>query len=273
MILAGDVGGTKTLLGLFENTEGRPRAIALSAFATLDHDSLPAVVAAFARKTGVPTDAVSAACFGVAGPVIDGNARLTNVPWRINTRDVADRFGWSRVMLLNDLEAMSLAIPVLRKSELHVLQRGEPRPDGHMALIAAGTGLGEAFLAEYGGLAAAGWTDEHQELAILDVQIEVVDHSDRPEVLGDALKEYVGHHEPTRVESSSVPDARVHVMRGLWSRGRRSCALAAYGCAHGAIATMAAREWFATIVGVGFQRRRGTEVAVMREEIGRRRHR
>jgi glucokinase len=146
MILAGDVGGTKTLLGLFENTEGRPRAIAVSAFPTLDHGSLPAIVAAFVRETGVSTEAVSATCFGVAGPVIGRTAPLTNVPWTIDTRDFAHPFGWSRVMLLNDVDAMALAIPVLLESELQVLQRGEPRLDGNMALIAAGTGLGKAFL-------------------------------------------------------------------------------------------------------------------------------
>jgi glucokinase len=151
MILAGDVGGTKTILGLFENAEGRPRAIAVSVFRTLDHDSLPGFVAAFLVETGVSMDAVSAACFGVAGPVSGGRARLTNVPWSIDTRDFVDGFGWSRVMLLNDLEAMACAIPVLLESELHVLQRGEPRLDGHMALIAAGTGLGEAFLHNVNG--------------------------------------------------------------------------------------------------------------------------
>jgi glucokinase len=103
-------------------------------------------VAAFVAETRVSSDVVSAACFGVAGPVISGTARLTNVPWSIDARDVADAFGWSRVMLLNDLEAMAYAIPVLVASELHVLQQGESRRDGHMALIAAGTGLGEAFL-------------------------------------------------------------------------------------------------------------------------------
>ena len=69
----------------------------------------------------------------------------------IDTSDFADGFGWSRVMLLNDLEAMASAIPVLMESELHVLQRGEPLVDGHMALIAAGTGLGEAFLHNVSG--------------------------------------------------------------------------------------------------------------------------
>jgi glucokinase len=88
---------------------------------------------------------VGRACFGVAGPVIDEAADLTNVPWRVDARRTSRAFGVP-AWLLNDLQAMAYAIPVLQDSEVLVLQDGEPVPNGNIALIAAGTGLGEALL-------------------------------------------------------------------------------------------------------------------------------
>jgi glucokinase len=89
---------------------------------------------------------ISTACFGVAGPVIGESAELTNVPWQVDARQVATAFGMMRVRLLNDLQAMAYSIPVLQASEVHVLQEGEALRGGNIALIAAGTGLGEALL-------------------------------------------------------------------------------------------------------------------------------
>ena len=94
---------------------------------------------------------IDAACFGVAGPVIGDTAELTNVPWRVEARAIAARFGFARVDLLNDLQAMAYGVTVLQPSELHVLQAGESRPDGNVGLLAAGTGLGEALLHNVGG--------------------------------------------------------------------------------------------------------------------------
>jgi glucokinase len=145
-LLAGDVGGTTTRLGLFEKTSSRPRQVAAREFATLDFTDLPSMVAAFLRaesRTDVP---IAAACFGVAGPVVDDTAKLTNIPWRVDGRDVARAFGVPHVRLLNDLEAMAYAVPVLTASEIHVLQEGRADAGGNMAIIAAGTGLGEATL-------------------------------------------------------------------------------------------------------------------------------
>jgi glucokinase len=89
---------------------------------------------------------VDRACFGVAGPVIGDSAELTNVPWRVDALRVARVFSIGRVRLLNDLQAMAYSIPVLHDHETHVLQDGEPLRAGNLALIAAGTGLGEALL-------------------------------------------------------------------------------------------------------------------------------
>src|SRR5437763_1641910 len=89
MILAGDIGGTKTLLGLFDAATVRPRAIATRSFATLDYADLPSMIAEFLRGTRTRPDAIDRASFGVAGPVIDEAATLTNVPARVPGRAVA----------------------------------------------------------------------------------------------------------------------------------------------------------------------------------------
>jgi len=149
-VLAGDVGGTNTRLGLFEKTSSRPRSLAVREFATLDFPDLPAMIVAFLHAEGQGDAKVESACFGVAGPVLGDVAELTNTPWRVDAKAVARGLTLpsSRVRLLNDLEAMAYSVPVLRDEEVHVLQAGRPPSNGggNIAVIAAGTGLGEAFL-------------------------------------------------------------------------------------------------------------------------------
>jgi glucokinase len=155
LILAGDVGGTTTRLGLFERAPVRPRPVAVQSFATPDYPGLDAVLTAFlgeggaAGASGAPP--IGAACIGVAGPIVGETARLTNAPWLVDAGEIARRLTGARVTLLNDLEAMAHVVPVLEARELHALQAGVPDPDGNMALIAAGTGLGEAVLHRVGG--------------------------------------------------------------------------------------------------------------------------
>jgi glucokinase len=146
MLLAGDIGGTKTLLGLFDPATARPRPLTVRSFGTLDYPDLPSMIAEFIRGDAAAPHAIDAACFGVAGPVIDASADLTNVPWRADARQVAQSFGLRRVTLLNDLQAMAYAVPMLHDTEVHVLQEGAALHGGNIALIAAGTGLGEALL-------------------------------------------------------------------------------------------------------------------------------
>jgi glucokinase len=146
MLLAGDIGGTKTLLGLFDAVPARPRSVLVRSFGTLDHADLQTMIAVFLREGGMAPTSIDTACFGVAGPIIGDAADLTNVPWRVDARQVATAFSLRRVTLLNDLEAMAYAVPVLEESEVRVLQKGEALRGGNIALIAAGTGLGEALL-------------------------------------------------------------------------------------------------------------------------------
>jgi glucokinase len=144
MILAADVGGSKTLVGLFTLDAPRPRLVDARAVRTLDFDGLPALLADYlARHRDV---AISRVGLGVAGPIVDDEATMTNVPWRVRRREVAGVAGTGDVCLLNDLEAMAHAVPVLEASELHTLRAGRPDRRGNAALIAAGTGLGAAIL-------------------------------------------------------------------------------------------------------------------------------
>jgi glucokinase len=146
MLLAGDVGGTKTLLGLFARAPHRPAPVAVESFPTLQFEGLVPMIRAFLQKQPGGEPNVEAACFGVAGPVIDDAAWLTNLSWKVDGRAVALAFGLGRVQLLNDLVSIAHSVSVLHPEELHTLQEGEPNLSGNAALLAAGTGMGQAFL-------------------------------------------------------------------------------------------------------------------------------
>jgi len=151
MLLAADVGGTKTLLGLFARAPERPRRIEVGEFITLDYDDLVPMIREFLKANGIEPRAIEAATFGVAGAVTDQVARLTNVPWLVDGAAVETAAGLRRVQILNDLEAMAHSVAVLEPSELGVLQQGVTQPTGNAAVIAAGTGLGEALLLNIDG--------------------------------------------------------------------------------------------------------------------------
>ena len=151
MLLAGDIGGTKTLLGLFQQAPDRPESIEVGEFTTLDYDGLAPMIREFLRARNIETRQIDAACFGIAGAITEQVARLTNVPWLVDAEDVAASARLGRVWLLNDLEALATAVPVLAPDELAVLQQGIVVPSGNAAVIAAGTGLGEALLLNVDG--------------------------------------------------------------------------------------------------------------------------
>jgi len=143
VILAGDVGGTKTALALFELRDG---ALVLEREATLPSREFPAFEDAVARfLDGGTRPAVEAACLGVAGPVVNGRSVTTNLPWQLDEATLAASIPARRVRLLNDLEATGYGVLTLPPTALEPLQRGAARR-GNMVLIAAGTGLGEALL-------------------------------------------------------------------------------------------------------------------------------
>ena len=148
-VLAGDIGGTKTLLGLFEPAPRRPRLIVERRYDTDPGSSLDATVSEFLRTDG-ENQPVAAAVFGVAGPVVAQVAQLTNHPWMVDANRTSRVLG-APVQLLNDVEALAYALDALDADDLVTLQAGRARPDGVMAVIAAGTGLGQALLVRVGG--------------------------------------------------------------------------------------------------------------------------
>lgn len=150
MLLAADVGGTKTLLGVFERAGRRPRPIRTLSYPTTAFDSFTAMLDTFARDVGHPIR-VDAAAAGVAGPVVAGHAHLTNIGWDISEDEIAARLGIGRARLVNDLEALANGAEVLVDEEVAVLQDGVPLADGNAVVIAAGTGLGQAYLHRVGG--------------------------------------------------------------------------------------------------------------------------
>jgi glucokinase len=148
VILAGDVGGTKTTLALFER---RPAGLILVREATVpSHDfaSLEAAIAHFLGGGRRPS--IEAACVGIAGPVMDGRVATTNLPWVVDERRLATEIPSPHARLINDLEATAHGVSALAEGELVPLQLGAPR-SGNLAVIAAGTGLGEAIVVDAAG--------------------------------------------------------------------------------------------------------------------------
>jgi glucokinase len=149
MLLAGDVGGTKSLLGLFQRVPVRPVPVEIRTYRTNQFTSFAELLRAFARDVR-PERPIEAAAVGVAGPVVNQRATLTNVAFEISAEEITS-CGIGRARLLNDLEAMAHSVEVLTAHELVELQAGTPRPDGNAVIIAAGTGLGSAYLHRING--------------------------------------------------------------------------------------------------------------------------
>ncbi|HEX9240895.1 MAG TPA: glucokinase [Anaeromyxobacter sp.] len=172
VILAGDVGGTKTDLALFD--PGPPlRLVRLETFRTGAFPSLEEMIGAFLRDGDLP---LAAATLGVAGPIVRGTAVLPNVSWNVDARRIATRIGLAVVTLLNDLEASAWAVEVLGSADAATVLAGAPDAAGHQAVIAAGTGLGEAVLLRVGGRRIAVSTEAgHADFAPrTDLEIELL---------------------------------------------------------------------------------------------------
>lgn len=149
MILAGDIGGTKTLLAMARHDDLRHPLLErryTNRTYTGPEDVLQAFLAETASFPGAPGK-TEYACLGVAGPVLDNCASLTNLPWRLDGAALAHRFGIGQVRLVNDFAAAAAGIPLLHQDELAILQPGQPQPQACRLAIGAGTGLGVAILA------------------------------------------------------------------------------------------------------------------------------
>lgn len=143
MLLAGDVGGTKTNLAVFSSHAELRTPVLEATLPSARYSSLEALVADFLSQATFPIERAS---FGVAGPVIDGKAKITNLPWIMDEAHLQQELHIEKVMLVNDLVAMANAVPLLEARDLYTLNEGKPEPNGTLAVIAPGTGLGEAFL-------------------------------------------------------------------------------------------------------------------------------
>src|SRR3984957_20931819 len=149
MILAGDVGGTKVHLALYDFANGRLHPLRDQKFPPHEFGSLDEVVLKFLAGDGTNATQgkdILAACFGVPGPVRDGRLKLTNLPWILDTHELVQSLSIRNISLINDLEANGYGIPELAPDKIFVLHAGDPDAVGHAGLIAAGTGLGEALL-------------------------------------------------------------------------------------------------------------------------------
>ncbi len=147
-ILAGDIGGTNTRLGLFREGTERPEPNEIAIFSSKDAPSLEHIIGKFLKGRSVSVDR---ACFGVAGPVVAGESNITNLSWHISRERVKKVFGFASVRLVNDLSATALAVPVLKADELFALNPSEVPKNQNLALIAPGTGLGEAIIVHQNG--------------------------------------------------------------------------------------------------------------------------
>jgi glucokinase len=143
MLLVGDIGGTKTDLAVIDPTSPLTVPLARQRFPSREYASLEDIAREFLAEVHVP---VRQACFAVAGPVINGKAVLTNLSWMVDESSLQAALGLESVRLLNDVEAMAAAVPRIQPSDLLTLQPGESVERGPIAVIALGTGLGEAFL-------------------------------------------------------------------------------------------------------------------------------
>jgi glucokinase len=182
MLIAGDVGGTKTDLAIYSKESGPHVPLVQTEVHSADYPSLQAIVTEFLSQSKLP---VEEAAFDVAGPVIDGHVKTTNLPWVMDEASLKTDLKLNAVHLMNDLEAVARSVPVLRPTDLVTLNQGVPVPKGAIAVIAPGTGLGESFLtwdgSQYlahsseGGHSDFAPTDQRQ-IRLLEYMLRRFDH-------------------------------------------------------------------------------------------------
>lgn len=166
MLIAGDIGGTKTDLAIYSLESGPHTPIAQTEVRSADYPSLEAMVKEFLSQTKLPVDVAS---FDVAGPVINGHVKTTNLPWVMDEVTLANELDLKAAHLMNDLEAVARAVPALRPQDILTINKGEPVENAPIAIIAPGTGLGESFLTWDGSqYAAHGSEGGHSDFAPTD---------------------------------------------------------------------------------------------------------
>ena len=143
MILAGDIGATRTRLAAFQTEGSKLELVVEKTFKSQDHSGLQEIISGFVKGEGIP---VHSACFGVAGPVRAGRSKISNLPWTIDSRELAAQLRLGSVGLINDLEAYAYGIDALESKDFVTLSEGVEDAEGNRVVIAARTGLGVAGL-------------------------------------------------------------------------------------------------------------------------------
>jgi glucokinase len=143
MILTGDIGGTKVNLALFDIKNGTPCLSVESRYVSRDYPDLMHLLEHFLQETQPKLTHV---CLGVAGPVHEGRCEITHLPWEIDVQQLIPLLGTDSISLINDLAALACAVPYITSEELEVIQKGQVDSKGKIGVLAAGTGLGQAFL-------------------------------------------------------------------------------------------------------------------------------
>jgi glucokinase len=147
MILTGDIGGTKSNLALFDEIGGIPKLVTERSYVSRDYPDLIHLLEHFLKET---QPKLTHACLGVAGPVHEGRCQITHLPWEIDIHELKPLLETDSVSLINDLAALASAVPYLTSEELETIQQGQGDPNGTIGVLAAGTGLGQAFLVPEG---------------------------------------------------------------------------------------------------------------------------
>ncbi|MEA5507631.1 glucokinase [Halotia wernerae UHCC 0503] len=192
LLLAGDTGGTKTILRLVETSDSPGlHTICEEVYLSGDFPDLVPMVQQFLLKANTPTP--QKACFAIAGPVVNNTAKLTNLAWFLDTQRLEQELGIASISLINDFAAVGYGIFGLSKKDLLTLQAGKPKPDAPIAIIGAGTGLGQGFLMKQG--------NQHQ---VFPSEGGHADFAPRKELEFQLLKYLLDKHDIQRVSVERV---------------------------------------------------------------------
>ena len=235
MILAGDIGGTNARLGLFDSGQHGLRAITSRRFATRDHDSLEQIVSCFLSEWEQMGNRgeITAACFGVAGPVTAGHCQGLNMAWAVDENALQAQLPNIPIRVINDLVANAKGISGLTPADYKTIHEGQPNPQGNMAILSAGTGLGVAGMSWSGG--------GYQVFPSEGGHADFSPQTDEDVALLGFLRKRFGHESWERIVSGSgllhiyeflrdrQPDSEPDWLRDALAAGDRSACIATHG--------------------------------------------
>ncbi|MBG1262844.1 glucokinase [Nostoc commune] len=192
LLLAGDIGGTKTILQLVEKSDSPAlHTIYQESYHSADFPDLVPIVQQFLAKAN--TLIPEKACFAIAGPIVKNTAKLTNLAWFLDTERLEEELGIPHISLINDFAAVGYGISGLQKEDLHTLQVGKPQPETPIGIIGAGTGLGQGFLIKQGN-----------EYQVFPSEGGHADFAPRNEIEFQLLRYLLGKHDIQRVSVERV---------------------------------------------------------------------